>query len=348
MKALPRSACGVMLAAVLTVAACSGSPSDERHEPRNYTSPRALDVLGEDTYLGFTGGLYPGGANTMPAGHRQEALRRLRLILPRDTAGNVSAAGRIVLLSVGYSNVAQEFCSGGYVNCSGNSFMGQAAADPAVNHATLRIVNGAAGGQVASLWDDPADPNYERVRSEGLRPSGLAEAQVQVVWLKLANIGPRTSLPADGADAYQLLADAGEVLRALRQRYRNLQLVFASSRTYGGWATGTLNPEPYAFESGFVVQWAIEAQVEQSGGRPVAGFRTGDVRYDVAPWLGWGPYIWAGGAADPLAGWTRADFAADGVHPSASGVQKVGRMLLDFLKGSELAQCWFLAGPGCA
>jgi hypothetical protein len=225
--------------------------------------------------------------------------------------------------------------------------MGQAAADQAVNHTTLRIVNGAAGGQVASLWDDPADANYARVRDQGLIPLGLAEPQVQVVWLKLANIGPQTSLPAANADAYALLADAGEVLWALRQRYPNLQLVFASSRTYGGFATGTLNPEPYAFESGFVVQWTIQAQMTQSAGGQVSGSRTGDVRYDVVPWFGWGPYLWAGGATDPLAGWTRADFAGDGVHPSSSGVQKVGRMLLEFLESSELAQCWFLAGRTC-
>ena len=185
------------------------------------------------------------------------------------------------------------------------------------------------------------------MRDQGLTPLGLTQAQVQVVWLKLANIGPRTALPGAAADAYALLEDAGEVLRTLRQRYPNLQLAFASSRTYGGWATGTLNPEPYAFESGFAVQWAIQAQIEQSGGRPVSAYRTGDVRYDVVPWLGWGPYIWAGGATDPLAGWTRADFAADGVHPSSSGVQKVGRMLLDYFKGSELSQCWFLAGRNC-
>jgi hypothetical protein len=226
--------------------------------------------------------------------------------------------------------------------------MGQAAADQAVNHTTLRIVNGAAGGQVASLWDDPADANYSRVRDEGLGPLGLSEAQVQVVWLKLANIGPTVSLPAANADAYALLADAGEVLRALRVRYPNLQLVFASSRTYGGFATGTLNPEPYAFESGLVVQWAITQQIEQSAGRGSGGSaRTGDVRYDVVPWLGWGPYIWAGGAPDPAAGWVRADFGSDGVHPSNTGVQKVGRLLLEFLKTSEFTQCWFLAGRTC-
>ena len=328
---------------LLGLAACGGSatgPDDE--PPADYTVPRALDVLGRDTYLGFSGGLYGHGSNTMPASHRAEALRRLPLIRPRDRNGAPDPAGKVVLLSIGYSNVTQEFCSGGIASCAPHSFTGQALADPAVNHPTLAIANGASGGQPAPTWDDPADANYSRVRDQVLTPMGLSEAQVQVVWIKVANAGPRSSLPAADADAYALFTDWGEILRALRARYPNLQLVFASSRTYGGYATGTLNPEPFAFESGLAVQWVIDAQVRQD-----ASTRAGDVRYGTVPWVGWGPYIWAAGATDPALGWTRADFAADGVHPSSSGVRKVGARLLAFLEESELAQCWFLAGQSC-
>ena len=44
--------------------------------------------------------------------------------------------------------------------------------------------------------------------------------------------------------------------------------------------------------------------------------------------------------------WSREDFAGDGTHPSRSGEEKVGRLLLDFLKASPISRCWFLAG-GC-
>lgn len=322
---------------------CGGSATAPDPPATDYTTPRALDGLGRDTYLGFTGGLYGNGSNTMPAAHRAEALRRLPLIRPRDRTGVPDAAGKVVLLSIGYSNVTQEFCSGSAAGCAPHSFTGQALADPAVNHTTLAIANGASGGQTAPTWDDPADANYDRVRDQVLTPAGLAEPQVQVVWIKVANAGPQTSLPAAGADAFSLFTDWGEILRALRVRYPNLQLVFASSRTYGGFATGTLNPEPFAFESGLAVQWVIDAQARES-----VTTRAGDVRYGSVPWVGWGPYIWAAGASDPALGWVRADFAADGVHPSTSGVRKVGALLLAFLKGSELTQCWFLAGRSCA
>lgn len=331
-----------LLLLLLGLAACGASATEPDGPPTSHTTPRALDGLGRDTYLGFSGGLYGDGSNIMPASHRAEALRRLALVRPRNRDGAPDPAGKVVLLSIGYSNVTQEFCSGSVNGCAAHSFTGQALADPAVNHTTLAIANGASGGQTAPTWDDPADANYTRVRDQVLAPMGLSEAQVQVVWIKVANAGPRSSLPAADADAYTLFTDWGEILRALRVRYPNLQLVFASSRTWGGYATGTLNPEPYAFESGLAVQWVIAAQARQD-----ATTRAGDVSYASAPWVGWGPYIWAAGTTDPTLGWTREDFAADGVHPSTSGVRKVGTLLLAFLKGSELTQCWFLAARSC-
>lgn len=35
-----------------------------------------------------------------------------------------------------------------------------------------------------------------------------------------------------------------------------------SSRTYGGYATTELNPEPYAYQSGFSVKWLVQDQLE--------------------------------------------------------------------------------------
>jgi hypothetical protein len=75
------------------------------------------------------------------------------------------------------SNTTQEFCaaSSTTTGCSSWSFMGQAAADAAVNHAALAIVNGARGGQDAQTWDAPTDANYDSVRLNRLGPLGLTE-----------------------------------------------------------------------------------------------------------------------------------------------------------------------------
>src|ERR671936_402607 len=57
----------------------------------------------------------------------------------------------------------------------------------------------------------------------------------------------------DGAKGGQ---DAA-IVAILRARYPNLKLVYVSSRTYGGYATTPLNPEPYAYDSGFAVKWLV-------------------------------------------------------------------------------------------
>ena len=231
--------------------------------------------------------------------------------------------------------------------------MGQAAADASVNHTALVLVNGARGGQDAATWDSPTDVNYDSVRLNRLLPLGLSEKQVQIAWVKQANAGPRDSLPSTQADAYLLETTLANIARTLKARYPNLKMVFFSSRIYAGYATTTLNPEPYAYESAFSVKWLVQAQIDQmASGGTVTDQRAGNLNYDsgMAPWLAWGPYLWGNGmtarAGDGLV-WTRADLVGDGTHPSQTGQQKVGTMLLAFFKGSPFTKCWFVVGGSC-
>ncbi|MEO3780156.1 hypothetical protein ABGB16_25710 [Micromonospora sp. B11E3] len=172
--------------------------------------PVPINDLGGGTYLGFQGGLYPAGSNAMPAAHRTVGVNRALRVRPVDTAGNPSANGKYVMLSIGMSNTTQEFCSSeGGGQCAPYSFIGQAAADPQVDHDKLVIVDGAAGGQTAGTWDSPTDANYDRVRDTRLAPLGLTERQVQIAWVKVANAQPSVSLPATNADASLLLEGPG-------------------------------------------------------------------------------------------------------------------------------------------
>jgi lysophospholipase L1-like esterase len=320
----------------------------------NFTAIPLTD-MGDATYLGFEGGLYPGGSNEMPSAHAETGLERALEIQPLNREGEPDPNGKIVFLSVGMSNTMMEFC-GPYtdnINCKSYSFMGKAAADPLVNHDDLTILNGARGAQIAQRWDSEQDENYDRVNERLLVPLGLDERQVQVVWLKVVDfLRGNPSLPSGQADAYHLAALLGDIVRSLKVRYPNLQQVFLSSRTYAGYAKRDLSPEPYAYESGYAVKWLIEAQIEQmeNNGNP-ADSLVGDLNYNtVAPWVAWGPYLWADGdqpRSDGLV-WLPEDFqASDGTHPSEIGREKVASMLLEFFKTSPFTKCWFLDNGQC-
>ncbi|MEX2281545.1 MAG: hypothetical protein WEE89_03540 [Gemmatimonadota bacterium] len=133
-----------------------------------------------------------------------------------DVNGQPSANGKFVLMSMGMSNASQEFCARAGTVCDAWTFSGKAAVDPAVNHTTLYIANGAAGGQTADLWDDPTDTNYNRVRDQVLAPAGLSEAQVQVIGLQVVRRTPTIGLPDANADAYVLLGWLGGVVRSAK------------------------------------------------------------------------------------------------------------------------------------
>ena len=303
------------------------------------------------TYYGNAGGIYPGGINQPPTQHDSVARARRNLIKPLDVNGDESPFGKYVLLSIGMSNATQEWCSqNSGPPCAPWTFMGKAATDPTINHYSLVIVNGAADGQDAPAWTSPNSASYDRIKLGRLAPLGLSENQVQVVWVKLDDQKPSLSLPADSADANILLTNLALVMRALRVRYPYLRLVFLSSRIYGGYATTDLNPEPYAYESGFSVKWLIESQINEMRGQP-PNPRVGTLNYTskAAPLILWGPYIWANGTTPRSDGltWERADFEEDGMHPSQSGEAKVSQRLIDFFKNSPYTRCWFVTSGYC-
>jgi hypothetical protein len=128
----------------------------------------------------------------------------------------------------------------------------------------------------------------------------------------------------------------------MRERFPNLKIAYLSSRTYAGYATSPLNPEPHAYETGFAVKWLIADQI--------AGKQ--ELNYDVskgpvvAPWCEWGPYLWADGTKADRDGlsYIRADYSGqDGTHPSPSGQLKVATRLMQFLKIDPTARSWFTA-----
>jgi hypothetical protein len=83
-----------------------------------------------------------------------------------------------------------------------------------------------------------------------------------------------------------------------------------------------------------------------SNGGTLIDARASDLNYNtVAPWVGWGAYLWADGLNARFDGliWERRDLDSDGTHPSRTGEEKVGRLLLEFFKTDPVTTSWFLA-----
>jgi hypothetical protein len=284
-------------------------------------------MTADDRYKGEDGGLYGNGRNRPPDAHRKAALAALAAVRPLDADGRAAAGGKVVLVSISMSNATQEF----------SVFKRLADEDPA-RSPTLTIVDCAQGGQAMAEWVDPKARPWDVARRR-LEAAGVALSQVQVAWIKLANKMPRGDLRDHGK---KLQADTLAVIQNAKALFPNLRIAYLSSRIYGGYAVTPLNPEPYAYESAFVVRWLIQDQVAGAAALNHDAAR-GPVK---APLLLWGPYLWANGAtprkADGLV-YLREDLAGDGTHPSASGRQKVARVMLEFFKTDPLARPWFAA-----
>ena len=267
-------------------------------------------------YGGFEGGLYPGGANRRPADYEALGLQAAAQVNPRNAAGAVDpTAGKVVLISIGMSNTTQEF----------SVFKSLADRDPDKNP-RLVIVDTAVGGASADRTVANPAPYWQEV-SRRLDAAGVTPAQVQAAWVKQADAGPTLAFPAD---ARKLQSEIETIVASMPARFPNLRLVYFSSRIYAGYASTTLNPEPFAYQSGFAVKWLIERRILHDPGDGM--------------WASWGPYLWADGSTmrgDGLT-WNCADLQEDGTHPSPAGQQKVARMLLDFFQTDVTARSWFV------
>lgn len=290
---------------------------------------------GSSTYVsGFVGGLYPAGQNTRPAAHFASGLTIAENeVVPRDGTGAIDLVnGRIGLVSIGMSNTTQEFAQGP------DTFKPRMEADPTLSP-FVTIVDGAQGGQAAANWvygDGPWNVLEDRVTD-----AGLTANQIQVAWIKTAKRLP-SALGGFPNHAEILQQNIRDILTRLRAEYPQLRMAFLSSRTRAYTDDPMqVNPEPFAFESGFASRWAIEDQV--------AGMPGMDFTAEV-PWICWGPYIWIDGVVPRSDGlvWLTTDVSGDCTHPSSNGRVKVSDQLVGFFKADPLTVPWFLRDPVAA
>ncbi len=287
------------------------------------------EMSAEDRYKGQDGGLYGGGSNQPPAAHLAAARRQSAGIVPLDAEGKPAKDGKIALVSISMSNATQEY----------SAFKRMADRDKRKSP-RVAIVDCAQGGQAMAQWVNPNGRPWAEA-DRRLAAAKVSPKQVQVIWVKLANMRPTGELAHHGK---KLQKDTLAVLRNAKARFPNVRIAYLASRIYGGYAPAghRLNPEPYAYEGAFVVRWLIQDQIK---GNPALAY---DDRAGAAkvPLLLWGPYLWADGTT-PRKGdgltWERTDLSPrDGIHPTQAGRRKVARMLLKFFTEDPLAATWFV------
>lgn len=297
----------------------------KNNPPRASTGVAALSDLGTGKYKGEEGGLYPGGSNTIPAAHHNAGIAIAKRVVPLNAEGQPDANGKIVMLSIGFSNPNIEF----------PGLQRKAAADRAVNPKLL-TVNGCVGGQASSVIADP-NSNYWKMVQDRLTKAGVTAQQVQTIWLKEVVPGPSAPFPAE---AKKLQGHLAQTLRNLRDKFPNVKLAFLSNRIYGGYTESGGSPEPYAYETSFAVKWVIADQIAGNA----------DLNYDSskgpvrAPWAAWAADIWTDGEKGRKDGlvFLREDMREDGLHPSDKGTAKVATLLLNFFKTDPTTTPWFL------
>ena len=89
------------------------------------------------------------------------------------------------------------------------------------------------------------------------------------------------------------------------------------------------------------MKWLIEEQLTGAA----------DLNFDAtkgavrAPWLSWGPYLWANGTTKRADGFSYepTDFSEDGTHHARGGQAKGGAQLLKFFQNDSTTKSWFVA-----
>jgi hypothetical protein len=291
-----------------------------------------INDLKTGTFNGWTGGLYPNGSNYIPPAHKTAGMNiASSQIIPRDASGNQDVVnGKIVWLSIGMSNTTAET----------QQFIPLANAYSNKNP-KLVFVDGAVGGMTASIISTVSNSNYSTYWNTvitRLANAGVTASQVQIIWYKEANVANSTPV----MNYYDsLVIQTKRIMNIIKQRFPNARLCYMASRISARYASSTLNPEPYAYYTGWAIKKVIEDQI------------TGDSKLKFSgpdansPWISWGIYMWSDGStpqiANPNVFWScSTDFQNDGTHPSLpAGASKVANLLLTFYQNDTISCPWF-------
>lgn len=251
--------------------------------------------------------------------------------LPLQLAGNPEPSvqavdGVIGVVCIGMSNSQQE--------CS--EWISRLTIEPMASEVSpqVRVVNCAVPSHALEQWIDPTqDPElWDACINTKLAQRGVRRDQVRVVYHKVAHLfGPTSPVfyPDPASDYFSFYDDLGAFAARVKPHFPNVQAVYTTSRSYGGFNTRLDRGEPLSYEQGH----ALNAWLH-------------DHRSFDAVWYGWGPYIWAPDCATGITNrrgtcYVRADYQSDGIHPSPSGRRKIATMIHQRM----MEHAWYRAAP---
>lgn len=317
---------------IITLIACSCSKERAFENKINTQSNRAAIVvdtvpindLGQETFNGYTGGLYPGGVNNPRGRYALDLLSTCKNINPIDTFGNPSATnGKILFVSLGFSTGSQNMLA------LQKKTIGNPLTNPKLS--LLSFNKGSGTGMLNNIMN-PNDPYWDFV-STRINETKTSYRQVQIIYLETEDSTKITSFPGR---PIQVKNELESCFRLFKQKFPNVKLVYLLARTttFGNW--NIINREPCPYYLGWACKWAIEDQIKGVTGTKYKGPNA------VSPMITWGFYQWAQEKPRVTDGfkWT-VDLMKDGLHANDIGKDTLAKRFQKFLLNDKYAKNWY-------
>ena len=283
-----------------------------------------LTEMGSRTYLGFTGGLYPGGANTPSGQYAIDLQSFASSVVPLDTFGKRSSKGIIGFITIGGST--------GSILISA---LKRITKDNPATNPKLKLASGSDTAANIDEINDTINSKYWPHSQAKLLKNGVHPQQVEVVYMETDDSSENLNFPFRPRE---LKDKFEECLRILKVKFPNIKLVYFLSRTT------TFPPkskipavgEPAAYYNGWACKFTIEDQIN--------GVRS--VKYKgkkaVVPLATWGWYEWSipGQRREDGFIWTQDD-TSDGLHANKEGANKLATNFQNFLLTDPYASIWY-------
>jgi hypothetical protein len=279
--------------------------------------------LGTNTFVGDTGGLYPGGKNLPSGTYALDLYKACKSIVPLDTFGRVNNNGRVLFISLGGSTCGHNM----------RQLKTQTEHNPLTN-SKLILLNCCNGSGEASLNSimNPNDPYWDHV-TQLVQGSGGSYKQVQLIYLESDDSTIHSYWPGR---ANTVKKDLENCLRVFKQKFPNIKVVYVlgRTRTFGNLAQWNREPSPYYM--GWGCKWAIEDQINGVPGTQYKG------KNAVAPMLTWGWYEWADTFPRKTDGfyWLESE-TKDGLHATPEAQDTLATRFQNFLFTDKYASTWY-------